>query len=172
MPSRLEFACGWCRGGVWFAFALMAGLAALGGCASDTHNALGRVIVGVGPRAEVVSDDDPRLRSAPPAAGVRVQSKLDPRSIDSKPLPTVRADGDGWFVIPIDAFGAGILIYELELEVEGGGLLPLRGAIVAAPTSRERVLVTLPPSDRRADHQPDLLRDTLELGRPYMRGER
>ncbi|MEM7680569.1 MAG: hypothetical protein AAF288_01300 [Planctomycetota bacterium] len=153
-------------------FVALVGVLAVMGCASDTHQAVGRVIVGVGPRAEVVSANDPRLRTAPPARDVLVRSTLDPRAITPTPLPTVVSDVHGDFVIPIDAFGAGVLIYELELDVEGAGLRPLRGALADVPSSSKRLLITLPPADQASQQEPDLLRDTLELSRPYLRGER
>ena len=157
--------------GLWLM--AVAGLVGLSGCTSDYH-LQGRVISGATSQVLIVPADDPRLTSSDrSAAGAVVSVTIDPDTIRPKRLPEVTADAEGFFAVPISETGAGFLLYEARVVGQRSGHRSA-DAVVPVPGSSKRVLVVLPRGrDARQPGEPrDLLRETLEEGRPYLEGRK
>lgn len=105
----------------------------------------GRVVRGPIASVEVVDKDDPRLREPNPSGGGAViQAVLEPNTpSEMRSLGRHVSNGQGWFTIPVDAFGSGLLEYEGQLIVRRQGHQGAMGTFML-PGKSERVLVTLP----------------------------
>ncbi|MFG0248993.1 MAG: hypothetical protein ACF8OB_08915, partial [Phycisphaeraceae bacterium JB051] len=75
----------------------------VGGC--SPYQLHGRVVVGSEQLITVVTDNDARLQEEP-LAGATIELTLDPSSISPKRLGTVVSDGNGDFMLDVEAMGA------------------------------------------------------------------
>ena len=129
--------------------------------ACGSYQLQGRVVRGPGPLVEVVDPDDPRFEGIGiPVASI--QLTLDPRSLNRKSLPGGHADADGWFDIPIDEFGAGLLEYDFEVVVRKQDLNSAFG-LIRLPGSSQRLLIVLGPGPDRYRPPDDPLEDLRHL---------
>ncbi len=133
-------------------------LLALGAYGCGGYVLTGRVVEGAASEVAVVRGDDPRL-AGPPIGGASVRIMLDPQSLGGELVGTVSTGEDGRFAVPIDATGAGVLEYDVLVEVRASErdsayrVLPL-------PPNKRTVLVTLAPGrDRLPPPQTDPLQD-------------
>ena len=142
------------------------------GCAGP-YPLQGKVVEGPVAQVLVVSADDPRYTEPDPsAAGAVVWGVLEPNNaIDRERLERVVSDGEGYFVIPIDAPGAGFLRYEIGLTARRGGHRGGHG-VVTVPGRGKRVLITLPLGPDTLQDTQDILQDTLRDAQPYLDGDR
>ncbi len=131
----------------------------LGACGS--YELQGRVVRGPSPLVATVDPDDPRFEG-PGVPVASIQLSLDPRSLNRKLLPGGYADADGWFAIPIDEFGAGLLEYDLEVVARKQGLNSAIG-IVRLPGSSQRLLIVLGPGPDRYRPPDNPLHDLRHL---------
>ncbi len=137
---------------------------ALVGCGG--YRLRGRVIEGSYSTVTVVSKDDPRLREAPGLPNAVLRTTIDPERLNRQAMPTRMADGDGWFEVPIDVTGAGLLEYEVQVI---GQLAGHKSAIETFPLpgSGKRVLVVLAPGRDVGVPGETFLEETMRLGEPY-----
>jgi len=144
-----------------FAVAVAATLVGCGG-----YELRGKVIDGPYQTIEVVSADDPRLKTLGiPRA--RVQVTIDPDIPKSNPEPVVETDGEGGFAVPISAAGAGMLEYDVEVLVRREGMAPVIRRF-PLPGSGKRLLVTAPLGEDDYLPEPDALRDTMRDADRYL----
>lgn len=138
------------------------------GCMQIYH-LQGRVVEGVAPGIRVVGRKDPALMNAPGqgVAGAVVSGVLDPDSLRPRPLASVATDAKGWFSLPIDALGAGSLIYDVRLLVRREGNR-FEEQTFRVPGRNRRVLVTLVPGEDTYRVRPGILEETLKLSEPYL----
>lgn len=150
-----------------FVAATCAGLlvALVGGC--SPYQITGKVIEGPNGYATTVSPADRQL-SMNGLAGVKVQLTIDPRSISPKVIGEFITDGDGRFNTPVHQLGAGILEYELGVQVRGTGYLSVYQNMALPPKGRPLLIVLAPGKDRRAPPT-DFLRETEQLGEQLLR---
>lgn len=129
----------------------------------------GRVVEGAAPGVRVVGQGDSGLTAgrSDGVAGARVSGVLDPDSLRPTTLSTVATDEQGWFSLPIDALGAGSLIYEVRLLVRRDGNRFVEQTI-RVPGRHRRVLVTLMPGEDTYRARPGILEETLKLSEPYL----
>ncbi len=133
----------------------------------------GKVIEGPIAQVLVVDADDPRFREADSSgAGALVWGVFEPdNGIDRQRLERVVADHEGHFVIPLDATGAGFLMYEIQLTARRDGHQGARG-VVPVPGRGGRVLITLPRGADTLGNEEDYLGETLRDAQPYLDGRR
>ena len=135
----------------------LCGLFVLPGCGGG-YTIQGRVIRGSFAQIQLVDKDDPRLlESNATGGGAVVQGTLEPDTpSEMQDLGRHVTNGQGWFSIPVDAFGSGVLEYKAQLIARREGH---RGAMATIPLPRggERVLITLPVG-----------RDTLVVPERYL----
>lgn len=144
----------------------------LTGC-SGRYAIEGRVIRGAVPSIEVVDGDDPRL-TEPNATGggAVVQAILEPDTpTERQVLGKQVTNGQGYFAIPVDAFGSSFLEYEAQLIARREGHQGTLGTI-DLPRFGRRVLITL-PLGRDTLVVPENFRDsTLRDAKPYLEDNR
>lgn len=133
----------------------------------------GRVIRGPVASVQVVSRDDARL-TEPNATGggASVSAVLEPDTpTERRDLGKHLADEQGWFAIPVDAFGSGFLEYEARLLARRRGN---QGAVgkVPLPGKRQRVLITMPLGADTLEAPSRLRDEVLRDAEPYLRDER
>lgn len=156
----------WSGSGVAAALTLLAA-ALLSGC--STHQLQGVVIRGSVAAIMVVDSDDPRLLSGEPIPEAVVEATLDPSSLGSTPLGRTVSDERGRFSLPVDATGAGMLEYEVEVIAHRPGYQSWQ-EVLQLPAGWKRVLIVLPPGeDRRRPGQGDILRETMRMGEQLQR---
>lgn len=116
----------------------------MAGC-GGSYAIKGRVVRGTFAEIQLVDKDDPRLNGADTTGGgAVVQAVFEPGTpTEMQDLGRHITDGQGWFAIPVDAFGTGLLEYEAQLIARRDGY---QGAIATIPLPRgsQRVLITLP----------------------------
>ena len=157
--------------GVCFLVLGFACLACLG-CATN-YQLRGKVIEGSAAQVLIIDKDDPRyLKPNASGAGASVQVMFEPRNrISRESLGQFATDNQGRFAIPIDAFGAGRLQYEVELiarqDAHQGVLKVFR-----VPGRSKRVLVILPRGIDTLEHQEHITDQTLREAQPYLDGRR
>ena len=131
-----------------------------GGC--QAHRIQGLIVQGPTPTVVIVDKDDEQL-DRHGLAGAVVELTLDPNSMSPKVLGTVITDATGRFQIPIDAFGVGVLEYDLGMLCRLGDHQPVYQTM-RLPASGKCVLVVMAPG-RDATHEvQDLIAETLRLG--------
>lgn len=114
-------------------------VAALGGC--SPYALKGRVVTGDFSYIAVVDANDPRLDGTGiPSAHVELWT--DPEHIRRKRVGSTVSDGDGWFSIKVDEFGAGVLEYDVGLFAQREGFARAQQAF-RLPSQRQRILVVL-----------------------------
>lgn len=143
----------------------------LAGCGGLAIN--GRVIRGPIADVQVVDADDPRLQMPnPTGGGAVVRAVLEPNTpSETRPLGKATSDGQGWFKIPVDAVGAGLLEYEVQLIARREGN---QGAMatIPLPGRGQRVLVTLPLGRDTLVAPESFLDRTLRDAEPYLDQDR
>lgn len=144
----------------------------LPGCGGG-YQLRGKVIQGPVAEVLVVAADDPRyLEADTSAGGAVVWGVFEPNNkIDRDRLERVVTDHEGAFVLPLDAAGAGFLLYEIELTARREGHQGAR-AVIPVPGRGRRVLITLPRGIDTLGDDGDLLRDTLRDAQPYLDSRR
>lgn len=103
----------------------------------------GKVVEGPISSISVVGANDPRL-AGPPIEGATLRFMLDPRSVDRTALGSIVSYEDGTFGLPMDQFGAGLLLYEVEAVARADKFKQVK-ATFALPSADKRVLITLAP---------------------------
>ncbi len=127
--------------------AMAAIAAALTGCSS--YQFAGRVIQGDVSYATIVSADDPQLSAAGGVGGVRVRVVTDPDKLNRQEVGSGVSSPDGSFSFDLDAFGAGVLQYDIAVDAAKSGFSGVEEAF-RMPKKGERVLIVLAPgSDTR-----------------------
>ncbi|MEM9418237.1 MAG: hypothetical protein AAGA25_04160 [Planctomycetota bacterium] len=143
-------------------------LMCLVGC--SPYRLQGVVVAGDMPGVEVVKKNDPRLAEAGPGvAGATLAVLLDPQRLSPEQIGEGHSDAEGGFALPIDAFGAGTLMLDIELRASRPGYASVAERFVL-PGGNERVIVTVQRGeDRRSLESENILRDTLRDAEPYLR---
>lgn len=115
----------------------------LAGC--GTYQLRGKVVAGEQSAVRVVDGDHPAFQRAG-LKDVRVECVIDPQSLGKESLPVQRTTRKGWFTVPVDVFGAGVLLYDVEVVAKDGAHAPA-SRIFRLPPRNKRLLITL--GDRR-----------------------
>lgn len=138
----------------------------LTGCSQ--YQMRGIVVEGAVSTIRIVGENDPRLLEGPGLPMAWIDATLDPERLSRKQLPRDISDVDGTFSVAVDEAGAGYLDYYARVIVRRAGYdTALQDIRVPGP--RQRLLVTLARGeDRYKTDEPDLLDETLEIGKPYM----
>lgn len=140
-------------------------LSAMSGCAGYTLD--GKVVAGPVSSISVVDADDPRF-AEPGLGGVTIEAMIDPDRLSREHGGTAYSDGGGGFSLPIDQFGAGVLEYDVRLVAQANGFKPAVKTF-RLPGDSRRLLITLQPGEGRyVPPKSDILRDTMEKGKPYL----
>jgi len=119
----------------------LAALASLAGC--SPYQMRGKVIEGDISFVAIVDADDPRL-DGPGISGAELRLSTDPEKLNRERIGTTISSGDGSFTIPVDELGAGVLLYDVGLQVRKSGYQPAN-QMFRLPPSERRVLVILTP---------------------------
>ena len=129
----------------------------------------GRVVRGSVATIQVVSKNDRRLtESNPTGGGALIQAVFEPETpSDTRSLGQFTTDGQGWFSIPVDAFGAGTLEYEAQLVARREGHQGVM-AKIDLPGRGQRVLITLPLGKDTLVVPESFLNQTLREAKPYL----
>jgi len=127
-----------------------------GGC--EPYALRGKVIAGPRSTVEVVGPTDPRF-DVPAIEGARVRFVLDPQSAGREALGTVEAGPDGFFELPVEAFGAGSLEYRLGIIARGPGRAPAAEEIALPAGGRYLLIMLKPGEDRLPAMEEDPRRD-------------
>lgn len=143
----------------------------LSGCSS--YAIKGRVIRGPAASVQVVSNDDPRLKeSNATGAGAEIQAVLEPTTpTERQGLGRHVSDSQGWFSIPVDAFGSGLLEYEAQIIARRDGNQGVMGT-VDLPRRGQSVLITLPLGHDTLVVPEGFLDQTLREAKPYLEESR
>lgn len=159
------------RYAVWHPVLLIATLL-LAGCGGG-YRLKGKVVEGPVAMVEVVDADDPRyVEQDRSAGGAVVWAVFEPNNgIDRERLGRFVTDGEGRFEVPIDAVGAGLLMYEVELLARRTGHQGAMG-VVPLPGRGGAVLITLPRGVDTLRPEEDYLDQTLRDAEPYLGGDR
>lgn len=129
----------------------------------------GIVIEGAVSAIRVVKEDDPRLLEGPGLPMATIDAAIDPERLSRIQLPRGVSDIDGTFGIPVDETGAGYLDYYVRVIVRRAGY-DTAVEDIRVPGPHQRLLVTLARGeDRYKPDAPDVLNETLEMSKPYMR---
>ena len=152
----------------WMALLLVCVLSAgLTGCGQ--YQMRGVVVEGAVSTIRVVNEDDPRLLEGYGLPMATIDATLDPERLSRKQLPRGVSEVDGTFGIPVDETGAGYLDYYARVIVRRAGY-DTAVENIRVPGPHQRLLVTLARGeDRYKPDEPDVLSETLEMGKPYMR---
>ena len=149
---------------------LLLGLAsvALTGCAGS-YAIEGKVIQGPSAQVLVVSSSDARLKESDlSGAGATVEGIFEPNNrIDRRPLNRVRADGEGYFSLPVNETGAGFLEYEATIIARKDGYTGVMQTI-ALPSRRQRLLIVMPRGRENLRVPEDFLDEALREAKPYL----
>lgn len=151
----------------WLAPLLVCVLSAvLTGCGQ--YQMRGVVVEGAVSAIRVVEEDDPRLLEGHGLPMATIDATLDPERLSRKQLPRDISDVDGTFGVLVDEAGAGYLDYYARVIVRRAGYDTAMENI-RIPGPHQRLLVTLARGeDRFKPDEPDVLDETLEMGKPYM----
>lgn len=143
----------------------------LTGCGS--YAIQGRVVRGSTASIQLVPSNDPRLNeNNPTGGGATIQGILEPNTpSETQSLGTVVTDGQGWFNLPVDAIGSGLLEYEATLIARREGH---QGAMqtIDLPRRGQRVLITLPLGQDTLKVPESFLDKALREASPYLEDNR
>lgn len=143
----------------------------LAGCSSYAIE--GRVVRGSIASIELIDKNDRRLiEDNPTGGGAVIQGILEPDTpTEMQPLGQVVTDGQGRFALPVDALGSGLLEYEALLIARREGH---QGAMatIPLPSSRQRVLITLPLGRDTLKVPERFLDQALREAQPYLQDNR
>lgn len=150
---------------------LLAGVLMLTGCAG--YAIQGRVVRGPVAAVQIVDEGDPRLNEPnPTGGGAVIEALLEPDTpTERKSLGRHVTNGQGWFSIPVDAFGSGFLEYEAMIVARREGNQGAMGTF-ELPRRGERVLVTLPLGADTLRIPEGFLDQTLREAKPYLEENR
>ena len=127
--------------------------------ACSPYQLRGRVIEGGTPAIVVVAANDARLNGYG-LPGAVITATLDPdRPLQHIPLDPQITDAQGHFAIPVDATGAGLLEYTVEVNAKLAGHTPVQRTF-NLPGGDKRVLIVLAPgqgADDASTFEPDVL---------------
>lgn len=152
----------------WMIFIFVCVLSA-GLCGCEQYQMRGVVVEGAVSTIRVVKDDDPRLLEGYALPMATIDATLDAERLSRKQLPRGISDVDGTFGVPVDEAGAGYLNYYARVIVRRAGY-DTAMENVRVPGPGQRLLVTLARGeDRYKPEEPDVLSETLEMSKPYMR---
>lgn len=127
-----------------FVVHFLTGLVVLTGCSS--YAIRGRVIAGGLSHSMFTSIDDPTLAAGQPLAGATIVLYRDPDQLNRAIAAEARSSADGWFVLPVDAFGAGWMEESWEVVVRAPGRHPVQSSIVLPGSPGDaRLLVVMSP---------------------------
>lgn len=112
------------------------------GCSSYKFE--GRVIAGDVSYATIVSEDDPQLMAGEGVGGTRVRVVTDPDRLNRKEVGSGVTSADGSFSLELDAFGAGVLEYDIGVEASRPGFAGIE-EFFRMPRKGEKVLIVLAP---------------------------
>jgi hypothetical protein len=132
----------------------------LAGCTG--YKLQGLVVEGRETGLQLYDQKDPRLEQLGRFGldQATVEVTLDPNAGRRQRLDPVRTDASGRFSVPIDAFGLGMLEYEIGLLVHRPGFRP-QWQVIAVPRDKQVVVLTMEPGGGSGRLEVDLLRDTL-----------
>ncbi len=133
---------------------------AITGC--EAYRLRGVVLHGQRPGVLVVDADDERLQVQGVSDAV-IELTVDPREMRPKPQPAVVTDALGQFNTPINADGAGLLEYELQLVVTRKGYRNL-WEFLPMPGSNKRLVITLAPGAGGPKPAGNIVDDTIRTG--------
>lgn len=141
--------------------------AGLSGCGQ--YQMRGVVVEGAVSTIRIVGEDDPRLLEGHGLPMATIDATLDPERLSRKQLPRGISDVDGTFGVVVDETGAGYLDYYARVIVRRAGY-DTAVENIRVPGPRQRLLVTLARGeDRYKPDEPNVLDETLEMSKPYMR---
>lgn len=143
----------------------------LTGCGS--YAIQGRVVRGSTASIQLVPSSDPRLNeNNPTGGGAIIQGVLEPNTpSETQSLGQVITDGQGWFKLPVDAIGSGVLQYEAELIARREGHQGVMQTI-RLPRRGQRVLITMPMGQDTLKVPESFLDKTLREASPYLEDNR
>ncbi len=113
--------------------------AGLGGCSGYTMK--GKVVAGDISYAAIVDADDPRLEG-PGIASAMISLETDPDKLSREPVGDAVSDTAGNFSISVRRPGAGILIYDVGMQVRRKGYEGVSQTFRLPPQGK-RILITL-----------------------------
>jgi hypothetical protein len=147
---------------LWMCCLAAALLGALPAC--GTYQLRGRVIDGPMPMLLVVSPNDARLQGHG-MPGVLVDAIIDPdRPLQQTRLPAQMTDNQGHFAIPVEATGAGLLEYNVQITARLDGYTSVRRTL-KLPGRDKRILIVVTPGPSGIPlDEPDILDETRRLG--------
>jgi len=151
----------WIYRSVW-----LMGLTILSGC--SPYALRGKVVPSANKLSAivVVEADDPRL-DWPGMGTTRIRATIDPDRLSRQDAGQTQADFDGWFSLPIDQAGAGLLEYDVLIVGQLKGYASASQKM-SLPASDKRVLILLAPGDHRyTPPYDDIVNETLKLSEPY-----
>ena len=149
----------------------LGGLLMLGGCTAGQVQ--GRVVEGPYPAVLIVDRNDARLNADAPrgeasVSRAAVEFTLDPGTLRARRVGYDQSNADGWFSIDVDAFGAGLLEYDVQVLAQRAGYGPTLQR-VRIPSSRKRMLIVMSPgSELDTPRREHFLEETMRMGEPYM----
>ncbi len=137
----------------------------LGAC--SPYQLKGRVVVGSEQLVSQVSANDPRLDEEP-LPGATIELTLDPSSISPKRLGTIVSDGNGDFILDIQAMGAGSFQeYDLGILITAPKHRNLWQTI-KLPSAKKRLLVMMKRGAAGPPPPGDILKESLQLKDRFM----
>ena len=131
----------------------------LPGCAA--YHLRGVVVPGETPGMFALENDDTQL-NRPGLDGAVLQLTLDPSAMHPKSLGSVTTDKHGKFDVPIDAIGAGMFEYELEIVCRAAGYKS-QLAKMPLPSAKRQLLIRMQPGRDTGPLRPDTMQETLEM---------
>jgi len=147
--------------------ALVLTLLTLVGCSSYAIE--GRVVRGSRASIQLVDKDDRRLiETNSTGGGAVIQAVYQPNTpTETLSLGQHVTDGQGWFSIPVDAFGAGVLEDEAQIVARREGH---QGAMatIDLPRRGQRLLITLPPGRDTLVVPESFLNQVMREAKPYL----
>ena len=148
---------------------LMCSAAALfTGCSQ--YELRGKVIPGPTSQVLVVGKHDSRLEVYG-IEGAAVSAMIDPDKANRELAGSVASDAGGEFAIPVEHTGAGFLMYDVRVTARLVKHAPAQRTM-ALPGGDKRVLIMLAPGEDTlpSQAQDDILKETMEMTRPYRDG--
>ncbi|TVQ31238.1 MAG: hypothetical protein EA376_10225 [Phycisphaeraceae bacterium] len=121
-------------------FLLSCALLYLTGCG---YTMRGKVVEGDVTYVAIVDTDDPRLEGRG-VGGVNIMLETDPDRINREQVGRTVSQQDGSFSMDIDAFGAGLLQYDVGITAHRRGFETAQN-IFRLPSSGRRILIMISP---------------------------
>lgn len=144
---------------------LAAALAMMGAAGCAQYTLTGKVIQSDISYVAIVDASDDRFED-PGIAGVTVTLQTDPGQLNHQRVGEAVSGSDGTFTISVNKPGAGILIYDVGLEVRRKGYEGV-DHIFRLPPSSKKVLVMLRPGAERLPKKEESLMEQYERFKPH-----